>query len=420
MIVDYYIENFRSFGERVKFSMRADEKDKYRFADNIIKTGIKQAPYLVKSMVVYGANASGKTNIFMALSSVFNHIIANFSQIPLNQQPVDENFLFKFRHNYREFPNKNELVFIHNKQLWRYKLECKTNKYTHESLYLIINGEDNLIFSREDLDFKLNEELNKHEPQVRQNIRANILLLTILKFLGDDKISDLCEYFNDINSKLFIQSGHIPSVDYIYQNNDANKINKINEFLSLVDLGVKFKNYQRINQNININGMAINQQIIQLQFIQQTNLIDKENITADLNFNANLSEGTRVVFSYFSFFMEHKDKFGFIFADEFGNNLHRRLIIQILAYLNQKARNMQFIFTTHQDWLVDLPYLRADQICLITKDADKQSSKITRLHEITDENDKKLNRKNWLNYLRSGELGVNPRIDDLEFWDNND
>src|SRR5579871_5387700 len=66
MLIEFRVKNYRSIKEEQVLSLVAT-KDKTRASTHIVETGIKSIPELVKSAVLYGANASGKTNLLNAL-----------------------------------------------------------------------------------------------------------------------------------------------------------------------------------------------------------------------------------------------------------------------------------------------------------------------------------------------------------------
>ena len=66
MLIEFRVKNFRSLRGEQALSLVAS-KDKTLLESNTQETGIKAAPTLLRSAVVYGANASGKSNLIKAL-----------------------------------------------------------------------------------------------------------------------------------------------------------------------------------------------------------------------------------------------------------------------------------------------------------------------------------------------------------------
>ena len=66
MLVEFRVKNFRSLRDEQVLSLVAS-KDKTLQDTHTQATGISAAPTLVRSAVVYGANASGKSNLIKAL-----------------------------------------------------------------------------------------------------------------------------------------------------------------------------------------------------------------------------------------------------------------------------------------------------------------------------------------------------------------
>ena len=80
MLIEFRVKNFRSIREEQCLSLVAS-KDKDHYTTHLASTGIRGIPHLVKSAVLYGANASGKSNIINALSFVKGVVINSSSDI---------------------------------------------------------------------------------------------------------------------------------------------------------------------------------------------------------------------------------------------------------------------------------------------------------------------------------------------------
>ena len=84
MLVEFRVKNFRSLRDEQVLSMVAS-KDKTLQDTHTIATGIKAAPTLLRSAVIYGANASGKSNLIKALQYMRGVVIESASVIQPGQ-----------------------------------------------------------------------------------------------------------------------------------------------------------------------------------------------------------------------------------------------------------------------------------------------------------------------------------------------
>src|SRR5574344_2440249 len=66
MLVEFRVENFRSLRAEQVLS-RVASKDKTMQETHTVSTGLKAVPHVLRSAAIYGANASGKSNLIQAL-----------------------------------------------------------------------------------------------------------------------------------------------------------------------------------------------------------------------------------------------------------------------------------------------------------------------------------------------------------------
>ena len=81
MLVEFRVKNFRSLRDEQVLSLVAST-DKTLLDTHALDTGLKAAPHLLKSAVVYGANASGKSNLINALQYMRGVVLASAALPP--------------------------------------------------------------------------------------------------------------------------------------------------------------------------------------------------------------------------------------------------------------------------------------------------------------------------------------------------
>lgn len=138
MILEFSIENFLSFKEKVVFSMFANGTK--GLENNYLEVLDKK---VLKTCAIYGANASGKSNLFKVLNLV-SLMIKQSSHIDINASlPITP---FKF--NNKEDLSKFEINFIKNGIRYVYGFSANAKKIKEEYLYYYPNGREAKIFDR--------------------------------------------------------------------------------------------------------------------------------------------------------------------------------------------------------------------------------------------------------------------------------
>ena len=140
MIIEFSIKNFYSFKEKTTFSMKASSDKIHN--ENILVIGNER---LLKTAAIYGANASGKTNLLKTISMVSN--VIRFS----NNYSIDSKLPivpFMFDDNTINGPSEFEIKFIVDNIRYEYSFIADSSRIYEESLNYYPNGRISNIFKR--------------------------------------------------------------------------------------------------------------------------------------------------------------------------------------------------------------------------------------------------------------------------------
>lgn len=173
MLVSFSVENFLSFKDRQTLDMTAVATCKERQLLNVFKANTKP---LLKSAVVYGANASGKTNFVSALS-FFKYFIVNSSKDSISSEEIHV-VPFLLDKNTKQLPSKFEIEFIMEENLYRYGFSVTNKEVSQE--WLFQNGKN--LFLREKIDKEDIIQIKKRFENARgleERTRVNALFLTV-------------------------------------------------------------------------------------------------------------------------------------------------------------------------------------------------------------------------------------------------
>ena len=238
MLIQFSFKNFKCFKDEVKMSLLASNYDKTtREEQNIIqvdKFGLK----LLKSAIIYGANASGKTKIIDALGFM-RHFILNSSKESQIDEPIEVKPFLLSSETVNE-PSEFEIMFIHRNVIYRYGFEVDAEKVYSEWLYQKTNTKEVELFYRDFQSFDIHKTKFKVSDLIANDrIRPNSLLLSVAASWNDKlakKIFDWIKKFNIISG--LREEGYEGYSMARIQKNKESKSEAV-KFLRSADLGIE-------------------------------------------------------------------------------------------------------------------------------------------------------------------------------------
>lgn len=418
MLLEFSVKNFMSFKNKVTLSMEKGNGDEN--LDNIVSNNNLD---LLKTSAIYGANASGKSNILKALTCAIL-MVRNSSLIPVGGK---WNFIkpFLFDETSKNKPSEFEFIFIANAVKYRYFFSADASKVYDEVLDAYYSQKPTNIFTRTKTNiYEFNNDKNKLESLSTNNTENKLFLSTATTWNYDktkeaylwfasvidtydsfDNIADkdLIDYSNgEENLKEFalklLREADILikdiTVDYEEKEMDSTMVNML--VPPLARAGEKFK-----VKNVNIE--------------LEHEVMDDNNNTHNykLNFTEE-SSGTRVLFAFAPFLKRAFETTKVIVVDELERSMHPALVEFIVKLFNNKEinkANSQLIFTTHATNLLNLELLRRDQIWFTEKHPENGVSDLYPLDSFSVRKDENI-QKGYIN----GRYGAIPFIRDIDLW----
>lgn len=386
MLVKFTVQNFKSFREESTLSMIASSSDKTTLEDdNVIyidKFGIR----LLKSVVIYGANASGKTKILDAMKFMKDFTVSSSKESQIDDPiPVDP---FRLDNYSRKEPSVFEIVFIDNNTQYRYGFEVTKFEVVSEWLYRRLNRKEVELFYR---DY---QEINFHKSQFKvgdivsnKRVRPNSLLLSVAANFNDPVAIKVVTWM-----KLFNVISGIDSKGYegfsIHRMKEEAKKNEVIEFLSGADLGIKGINYNSFDlENLPDDMPEEVKEFLKKQadgregktsFFSDVNTLrqkyDIKKVPIDfeeMSLDKDESSGTRKYFAISGPILDTLVKGRTLVIDEIANKLHSLLTCKLVKLFNSSdtnKNNAQLIFNTHDTNLLSSGLFRRDQIYFTEKD----------------------------------------------------
>lgn len=428
MLVKFRIINFLSFEKEQVFSMIAG---KYRsFSDRVYRNGKYN---LLRFMSIYGANASGKSNLVSAFG-VFKSIV--LGGLGNTSYP----YYCKSNGNNKEKPSLFEITIDINGKIFIYGFELllATNSVLHEWLHEELkNGSINEVFDRDVVAGTIRfgsfirtpayiDRLNIYGEDVKTD--DSVLFLKLMNqnkdslYKNNDRISVFKVVYSWIRFKLSVNSPEMPITNYswLIDKNNLDEIKKSLECFStgIVDVAIADVSPDKVAADIPKEMMK---EVHEMLSDQRNQNIENPAVLLRSSYNALfiISTDTDGNYSYKTFNFTHQNSDSIFSLEEESDGTVRLLdIIEILLnkdtekvyvvdeinrmfhplltrkfvkeYLEMaKSRNTQLIVTTHESQLMDLSLLRKDEISFVNKDTDGNTC-VYSLTKYDDRYDKKI------------------------------
>ena len=403
-IINFKVKNFRSFYNESIFSMQASLNKEYSELNTFLcneKLFPKNENELIKSAILFGANASGKSNLVKALE--YMRAVVLTSSNPLNPL-VQNNTPFEFINTSKDEPTLFEIEIIANDIFYDYGFEIKQKHIVNEFLKRRSNGRLVNVFNRNIMGIDL---LSTKKTASIGTISSQSLFVSFANtpFLALDQniVEDLKNVFNWFSEpNLFIVTDTTMNKYKIYQEENGKYANLALEFLKQADVGIE--DFSVIQEKI---GDESNPFLVKGKHLPQILPYDKEILTLDLKTEFNIydkqnnivgkkdvfmerdygfhSDGTYRLMSILGLILKVLDKGGVIVIDEIDSKLNFLIvdyIIKSFNSINKNINNAQLISTVHNVLLMD-DGLRRDQIYF----ASKNKFGATEIYALSDFND---------------------------------
>lgn len=358
MLVQFMLKNVLSFKNETVLDMTAINAYK-EHEYNLIEHGAEK---FLKVAAIYGANASGKSNLHQAMTFFQRIVVESFNNTADN---VGDNRLTALERYYVPFsfePNQHnsefQIIFIDGIFEYRYGFEYNDKCIVAEWLYRK-NHETNRtvsVFERTSKDISFGATVRKECEKYKKQIPKETLALSffnklslktdLFKIVYEGALATLV-LSSDFCENITILKDMLPTI--IEENNQKNELIK---FLSSIDTGIKDITYDDNEKEIRF----------------YTSHLGKDGNTYPLNLYAE-SEGTiKSIVIYIFVKMAIKNNKS-LFIDELNTKLHPLLLKFIIDLFYVPNSTSQLLYTTHDTTLMDKKFFRRDQIWFVQKDA---------------------------------------------------
>lgn len=364
MLIEFSVGNYRSFKEVVTFSMVAAP---IVVGDNPINrnnlfSATKEIE-LLKSAAIYGANASGKSNLVRAISFMKEFTINSAVGSRITNE-IDTD-LYRLSINSELEASYFEMVFIIGTARYRYGFEVDRQSVKSEWLYQILRTKESQLFDRENNTIKVFSKFSEGRS-LENKTRKNALFLSVVAQFNGDIATDVVDWFNDLN--IF---NNLDDDDYdnatIAALIEGHRTQDLIGLVTSLDLGIK--DIQMIETPMPGLPGVISYEVktAHWKYDSKENRVDTEYFELDENESA----GTQKLFNISGLLINILQTGEILIVDELDARLHPLISCAIVKLFNSpitNPRNAQLIFTTHDTNLLSANMFRKDQIWFTEKD----------------------------------------------------
>lgn len=384
MLVEFRVGNFRSFKDEVTLSMVASA-DKQHLTTHTVKINNKLS--LLRSAVIYGANASGKSNLFNAMAFMRNFVLNSSRESQATKKIAVEKFRLSTETENK--PSTFEIIFLMENIRYRYGFQVDEKQVHNEWLFYVPTIRESTLFIRERKNIKVGPDF-KEGKGLEAKTRENALFLSVAAQFNGEKAKKILEWFDDLRIISRIDANRHREFT-LSKLADKEYEEFTSKFLRVADLGIK--EIQKIERPLIIYEdwpgeipIEIKNEImsgylrgvVDVEAVHQK--YDQQNkpiLDEKFSFFKSESAGTLALFGLSGPIYDTIKKGKVLVIDELTPKLHPLLTQAIIEAFHQShyetgsdrflASQAQLIFVSHDTGILKNQLFRRDQIWFTQK-----------------------------------------------------
>jgi hypothetical protein len=425
MFIEFNVTNYRSIRETQTISMVASKYYNELDEMNCFDSGVTGLQKMLRSAVLYGPNAAGKSNLFRALHFMQSFVLESHS---LQEGQTIKTVPFALNERSQNEPSELEIFFLQDNVRYQYGFAANRMRVTKEWLLAFPEGKAQRWYEREydateDKDkWYFGSKFSGRRQLWQEATRKNALFLSTAIQLNNEQLKPVFSWFQ--NKLVSILPGTPINLKFsIDQCASAEGTLRIMDFMNSADIGISGIEVKKIPIPPMKSEMLppdmpqpIKEKILlemQGKELPDIQFLHKMDTGESVPFRfSDESDGTKRLFAFAGPWLDVLAKGRILFVDELGTSLHPLMVRFLLGLIqNQEINryNAQLIFTTHDTSVLDTDILRRDQIWFVEKDP-KQASRLYPLSDFKPRQGEALEK----GYLK-GRYGALPFIGELRF-----
>ena len=414
MLIEFMVGNYLSFKSIARLSMVTANPIKEFTKENTFLAGQYK---LLKSAVIYGANASGKSNLLSAMAFMQWFVLNSSKEMQVEDKIHVEPF--KLDTTTENAPSYFEVCFLLKNHRYRYGFEVDKKAVIKEWLFCTKRKKENVLFLREGDGIDVNNEF-KEGKGLEDKTRDNALFLSVAAQFNGLISGDILKWFmrfrplyglEDKNYEIFTL--------HLLQNEDIRPL--LVNFIRQADVGIEDIIVDEVHADDNTPKGLLSSTQSKVKFkistVHQKFRDGKQEGFTNLDFLSEESDGTKKFFRIAGPLIDSLVNGYVVYIDELDAKLHPLLTKAIVNLFNSSdgnPGNAQLIFVTHDTNLLQYGNLRRDQIWFTEKNQQSATELYTLAEFKLPEGDKVRKDANFeTNYIR-GKYGAIPYLGDMK------
>lgn len=382
MLIGFSVGNYKSFKETVTLSMVASlitEEDRELNENNVFE--INHKLNLLKSAAIYGANASGKSNLVAAINFM-KWFVLNSSKETQVSEAIDIE-AFRLSTETEKEPSFFEIVFLVQGKTFRYGFEVNAREVASEWLFQADESEEKMLFERDFDNYILNDFPEGQD--ISDKTRSNALFLSVVAQFNGKLSGKILLWFSKTLQLISGLQDRQYRKETLESLENARHRHDIIEFIKKLDLGIA--DIEIINQPVFVitNNTAVygssygsgslypnSESKPTVKTLHPKYDADgKRTSIESFDIEKHESEGTNKLFALAGILLDTLRTGKILLIDELDARLHPLITRELICLFNSSEtnpHNAQLIFTTHDTNLLSSKTFRRDQIWFTEKD----------------------------------------------------
>lgn len=428
MLVEFRLKNFGVFRDEQVIRLTASRDDTLR--ENTFGTHSRLGLRLLRSAVIYGPNASGKST-FLDAMAFGRYLVVRSARFEPDEQMGIIPFLLDKKSGRKA--SEIEYTFIHKKVRYQYGFKLNRKRILEEWLISYPKGRPRNLFvrtvkGRSSSKYSFSTYLKGEKERIKDLTRPNALFLSVGATFNNEQLQSVYSWFAE--SLISVRAGRLRGERLLRRLSlerlkDERYAGPMEDLLRYADLGIVDYSVKEGKGLLEDLPKDLPKPMVEVyEKIGEVikDLPPEATMSVDISLAHSAgeseiefpfgveSEGTQQLFYLAGPIIDALLTGKVIFVDEIDSSLHPRLVESIIELFHNSStnkHNAQLIFATHATSLLYMTLFRRDQVWLVEKDTDG-ASQISSLLEYQPRKDEAIGK----GYLL-GRYGAVPIIGDL-------
>lgn len=420
MILEFTVENYRSFYGKKTLVLEADKALKECSDTNLFACN---KHVLLRTLALYGANSSGKSNLVSAMLTMARCILLSVKLNDNEELEYDPFLLLKDN----ERPTMFEVIFLKGEYCYRYGFRYNFEHIIDEWLFRksTPRSKEQMMFVRNEEGICVEENNFSEGVGYEEKTNDNRLFLSLCQQLGGEISRQVISWFqSDFNVISGLNNQQYRSYSKLFFHKKEQSSTEALKFFQKLKLGFNSILTHEEDPNVPMDLPTELRAIFQKKMQEKKSIeldsvhniySDRGKVVGSVNFSfeERESSGTNKLFDLSGPIFETLYTGAVLVIDELDAKMHpliSQYIIELFNNPETNPKNAQLIFTTHDTHLLSQKILRRDQIWFTEKNSKEQTDLYSLMDIVLPDGTKPRNDANYERNYITGRYGAIPYI----------